>query len=64
LEDLAGYKEGPKEGGCKWMIEAFEFSVLQMPAFMLGLAYHEEHPDTGFRAVEIFLGLFALGVHF
>jgi len=46
------------------MIEAFEFSVLQMPAFMLGFAYHGEHPDTGFQAVEIFLGLFALSVHF
>jgi hypothetical protein len=46
------------------MLKAFEFSVLQMPAFMLGFAYHGEHPDTGFQAVEIFLGLFALSVHF
>jgi hypothetical protein len=64
LEDLAGFKEGPKEWGCKRMIKAFEFTALWMPAFMLGFAYHEEHPDTGFRAVEIFLGLFALSVHF
>lgn len=38
------------------MIEAFEFSVLQMPAFMLGFAYHGEHPDTGFQAVVDYLG--------
>lgn len=33
-------------------------------AIMFGLAYREEHSDTGCRCIEVFFGLGAIGIHF
>jgi len=41
-----------------------DLNILQMPAFMLGFTYHDEHLEYGLRGIEIFLGLFVLGIYF
>jgi hypothetical protein len=33
-------------------------------AIMFGFSYHEEHPDTGYRCIEIFFGFGTIGIHF
>ena len=49
---------------CIAMIKIFEFDVLHQPAMMLGFFYHDEHPETGYRAIELFLILFIVSIHF
>lgn len=46
------------------MFQGIDFTILHMPTFMLGFSYHDEHPESGYHCVEIFLGLFAFSFHF